>query len=92
VEIGPKLHLVHRKDRRDRLDFEYELFGHDNIRLETVIDLFAIVGHRNSDLPRERNASAPQLDTQALFVDGFQQAWTRVPVHLDRQSDDLFGQ
>jgi hypothetical protein len=56
--------------------------------------------HRNSDLPSERGACAPQLDTQALFVDGFQQGRPRVPVHLDRSpmtcsvndSDDLFGQ
>ena len=40
----------------------------------------------------ERDACAPQLDTQALFIDGFKQARAGVTVHLDCQSDDLFGQ
>ena len=52
------------EERGDRLDFQYELFSHNNIRLETVTDLLAFVEHRNGDLSRERDACAPQLDTQ----------------------------
>ena len=44
------------------------------------------------DLSRERDACAPQLDTQALFIDGLKQARTGVTVHLDCQSYHLFGQ
>ena len=32
------------------------------------------------------------LDTQALFIDGFKQARDGVTVHLDCQSYHLFGQ
>ena len=80
------------EDRRDGLDFQYELFGHNNIGLETVTNLLALVEHRNGDLSLERDARAPQFDTQALFIDGFKQAGAGVAVHLDCQSDDLFGQ
>jgi hypothetical protein len=68
------LHLVHREDRRDRLDFQCELFSHNNIHLETVTDLLALLEHRNGDLPREPDGRAPQLETQALFIDGLKQA------------------
>jgi hypothetical protein len=61
---------LRREDHRDRLDFRYQLFGHDNIRLETVTDLLALGKRRNGDLSRERDACAPWLDAQALSVDG----------------------
>lgn len=92
AEIGAQLHLVHRQNRRNRLDFQDKLLGHDNIRLETVPDLLALIEHRNGDLSYERNARPPQLDAQTLFIDRFKQAGARVAMHLDGQSDDLFGQ
>jgi len=41
---------------------------------------------------RAKPTAAPRLDAQALFIDGFKQARAGVAVHLDCQSDDLFGQ
>jgi hypothetical protein len=46
----------------------------------------------HGDLSLERDACAPQLHTQALFMNGFRQARASVTVHLDCQSDDLFSQ
>jgi hypothetical protein len=68
------------------------LFTHHNIRLETVPDLHALIEHRNGDLSRERDTRPPQLDTQALLIDGLKQAWARIAVHLDCQPDHRFGQ
>ncbi|HUB12991.1 MAG TPA: hypothetical protein VMB34_13640 [Acetobacteraceae bacterium] len=44
--ITPRLHFVHGEDRRDRLDFQYDLLGRDNVRLAAVTDLLAHVEHR----------------------------------------------
>jgi hypothetical protein len=92
AEVSQDLCVMRRQDTRNSFDFNDQLPIHENIRAKPFVELDAFIGNRNSGLPFESDPRLLQLMAQAAFINRFQHAGSRQPMHLDGQPDDSLGQ
>jgi len=88
AEVSQDLCVIRRQDIRNSFDFNDQLPIHENIRAKPFVELDALIGNRSSGLPFDRHPHLLQLMAQAAFINRFQHAGSRQPMHLDGQPDD----
>ena len=83
---------MHRVKTVNRFDFDNQAAIDQEIDFQIVTNPLAAVLDRDVMLPRNRNASEPQFEHQAVSIDRFKKPWTQCLVNSDRTADHQLGE
>jgi hypothetical protein len=92
TEIGEYLEVMDGLQPLHGLELHDDKIINQQIETEAEVEGNALVSDWDRNLVPDFEASQPQLVDQARLIDGLQQSWPQVTMHLNGRSDDLVRQ
>jgi hypothetical protein len=86
------LSIVDGQEALDRLEFQYDLILNDKVETKSTVQSLFLIDDRQCELTLKPQAGLPQLKAKTFLIDRFKQARPKVPMDLDCQSYDPFGE
>ena len=92
AQVGQKLRFMDRQQFVDSLDFDNQFARNDDVGAEANVHRNAFIDNGYIGLAFEFDAGALKFEAEASLIDRFEQSRSHVPMQLDCQPNDLFGQ
>jgi hypothetical protein len=92
LHVAEKLGFVDGKHLFDRFEFDQEAVFDEEVEAEWFFEGVALVLDEDGLLVDAGDFAEIEFAAQALFVDGFDEAWALVAVDFDGRADDFVGE